>query len=345
MSTHSAPEALRVDGLAVAFGALRAVDGASLAVSAGEILALLGPSGCGKTTLLRCVAGFERAVEGTVTLGGDVVESAQRHVPAHRRGVGLVFQDYALFPHRTVAANVSYGLGRGPGRDARVAELLQMGGLQGLEKRYPHQLSGGQQQRVAVLRSLAPRPKVLLLDEPFSNLDPALRGDLRGEVARLVRAEGVSTVLVTHDRTDALSIADRVAVMERGRILEVAAPADLYYRPGSQAAARYGGEVQYVAGVAAGDTVETPLGRLANAGPVREGPCQVLVRPEWIIPCRGGALARLDTPRLEGQVLRQAVRLPGGLTLELTTTPGNAFPVGEEVAIGVHLATPAFPLS
>jgi iron(III) transport system ATP-binding protein len=344
MSTPSSPDALRIDGLEVRFGDLRAVDGADLSVREGEIVALLGPSGCGKTTLLRCVAGFERSTAGEVALAGEVVESRQRHVAAHRRPVGLVFQDYALFPHKTVADNITFGLGRDAGRKARLASLLALGGLEGLQGRYPHQLSGGQQQRVAVLRSLAPRPRVLLLDEPFSNLDPALRAAMRDEVAALLRAEGVSAVLVTHDRADALAVADRIALMERGQIIQCDTADALYFRPATEQAASFAGEVQYIDGVARGEVVETVLGLLSSAGPVQDGPCRVLVRPEWLIACQGGAPARLSRPRLEGQVVRYAARLPGGHTLEVVTTPGVIYAEDEEVLLGTHVAVPTFPV-
>ncbi|MCL4243509.1 MAG: ABC transporter ATP-binding protein, partial [Dehalococcoidia bacterium] len=205
------------EGVEVRFGSLRAVAGADLAVAAGEIVALLGRSGSGKTTLLRAIAGFERATAGEIRIGGRLVESPATSTPAHRRSVGLVFQEYALFPNQTVEANIAYGLGRGSA--ARVEELIRTGQLEGLAGRYPHQLSGGQQQRVALLRSLAPRPRVLLLDEPFSNLDAGLRVAMREDVAAILRDESMTAVLVTHDRADAMAIADRIAVMEAGKVI------------------------------------------------------------------------------------------------------------------------------
>ncbi|MCC7365168.1 MAG: ABC transporter ATP-binding protein [Dehalococcoidia bacterium] len=340
----SKAESLRVDALEVRFGGVRAVDGASLSVAEGEIVALLGPSGCGKTTLLRTVAGFERAWGGEIRLGGELIESARVSVPPHRRDAGLVFQEYALFPHKTVAANIAYGLPRGGDRSVRVRELLALGGLEGFEDRYPHQLSGGQQQRVAVLRSLAPRPRVLLLDEPFSNLDPGLRVEMRDQVARLLRAEGVSAVLVTHDRTDAMALADRVAVMEAGKILQVGTPAALYFEPVSERVAGLAGEVQFLDGTVEDGTVETALGPLRPLGTPAAGSCRVLVRPEWVIPCMGGgAPARIVSSRMEGQHVRYRIRVRGGAELAMTTASGLPLPPDDEITVRVHVPVPVFP--
>ncbi len=328
------------------FGRLAAVAGADFSVREGEVLALVGPSGCGKTTLLRCIAGFERAAAGEVRLGGQTIESPARSVPPHQRSVGLVFQDYALFPHKTVEGNISYGLrGVASARD-RVRELLELAGLEGLLGRYPHQLSGGQQQRVAVLRSLAPRPRVLLLDEPFSNLDPALRTALRDQIVDLLRREGVAAVLVTHDRGDALAVADRVAVMDAGRIIECDTPDGLYYRPTTELGARAGGEVQFLDGVARGGVVQTCLGLASAAAPVEDGHCAVLVRPEWIVPCTGsesGTLANIVRTRLEGHFVRHTIALDSGDVLEMTVSSGIALDTGSVVRVAVRVPAPVFP--
>ncbi len=339
----SKPEALRITRLKVHFGAVHAVDGADLSVAPGEVLALIGPSGCGKTTLLRTIAGFEHAASGEIWLDGELIESPNRAVAPHRRSVGLVFQDYALFPHKTVAQNIAYGLPRKVDAKARVRELLALGGLEGLEGRYPHQLSGGQQQRVAVLRSLAPKPRVLLLDEPFSNLDPALRAELRDEVVKLLRAEGVTAILVTHDRSDALSVADRVAVMQSGRILQCDTPDGLYFRPQNEAAAQFGGEVQYVPGIAKEDVVQTALGLAPLAGPERDGVCRVLVRPEWIVPCQGaGEPAVVVSSRLEGHQVRYRLRLDDGQEVTMLTASGLRFEDGLRITVRIHVPLPAF---
>jgi iron(III) transport system ATP-binding protein len=335
-------EALSCRDVEVRFGTTIAVAGASLEVAPGEILALLGRSGCGKTTLLRSIAGLERTTRGEIQIGQDTVESPARFVPAHRRSVGLVFQDYALFPHLTVAQNITYGLRDKSAAAERLTHLLALGGLEGLAERYPHQLSGGQQQRVAILRSLAPRPRLLLLDEPFSNLDAGLRVTMREQVAALLRAEGVTAVLVTHDRADALSVADRVAVMASGRILEVAAPDDLYFRPATAEAAALTGDVQFIDGVVREGSVQTALGVLPAAGPVMDGPCTVLIRPEWLLAVKGGAPATVVRSRLEGSVHRARLILEEGISLVMVVPAGTPAPTGL-TEIGVALPVPTFP--
>jgi iron(III) transport system ATP-binding protein len=350
MSTTSKAELLEVSGLAVHFGEVHAVDGADLAVHDGEIVALLGPSGCGKTTLLRAIAGFERVAAGRIELGGETLEGPGRSVPAHRRPVGLVFQDYALFPHRTVAGNVAYGLGASPwafgsgraARKARVSALLELAGLEGLEDRYPHQLSGGQQQRVALLRSLAPRPRIVLLDEPFSNLDPMRRQEMRTQVAALLRAEGVSAILVTHDRADALALADRVAVMSSGRILQCDTSDAVYFGPNSPEVAQMLGDVQYVEAEVREGRAETPVGLVRVAGPVMDGPARLLLRPEWIIPCPGGAECEVGGRDAEGATTRVRMRFADGSRLEMLTPSGWAPEPGAHLQAGVRVPLPSF---
>jgi putative spermidine/putrescine transport system ATP-binding protein len=230
---------LRLDGLVKRYGGQAAVDGVSLSVARGECIALLGPSGCGKTTTLRCVAGFVAPDAGRIWLGGAAIE----RTPPHRRPIGMVFQAYALFPHMTAAGNVGFGLEMRSlpraERDARVAEALAMVGLAALADRYPARMSGGQQQRVALARALVIRPELLLLDEPLSNLDAGLRVEMREEIARLRRAAGITTLFVTHDQEEALALADRVAVMQSGRIVEVATPEALTERPRHLFTARF----------------------------------------------------------------------------------------------------------
>ena len=221
---------IRLDGVTKRFGDVAAVDSASLCVDRGEVVALLGPSGCGKTTLLRLIAGFERPDGGSVTVDGRLVASPATWIAPEERRVGMVFQDYALFPHLTVAENVGFGLPR-RARATRVPELLAIVGLDGLERRYPHELSGGQQQRVALARALAPSPELVLLDEPWSNVDPFLRETLRAEVAEIIRPLGVTVLLVTHDREEAFSLADRIALMRDGSVVQEGTAEELYFAP------------------------------------------------------------------------------------------------------------------
>ncbi len=257
---------LRLRGLRKSFGEVVAVDGLDLDVPEGAICALLGPSGCGKTTTLRLIAGLERPDAGTIEIGGEVVSGDGRTVPAERRRIGMVFQDYALFPHMDVAANVGYALGRRPDR-AKVEAALETVGLGGLGKRNPHELSGGQQQRVALARALVAEPRALLLDEPFSNLDAGLRARVREEVREILAEQKLTSVFVTHDQEEALSVADVVAVVNEGKVEQVGTPEDVYSRPSSRWVASFLGEIEVLPGRAEDGTIECELGQLPN----REG--------------------------------------------------------------------------
>ena len=317
------------------FGAVEAVAGAELEVAAGEFVALLGPSGCGKTTLLRLVAGFERPDEGEVRVDGRAV-AGSAWVPPERRHVGMVFQDYALFPHLSVAQNVGFGLPRA-GRAARVAEALDFVGLDGLGARYPHELSGGQQQRVALARALAPRPAVVLLDEPWSNIDPLLRGTMRDELAAILRASGVTVVLVTHEQEEAFSLADRIALMRAGRIEQTAAPEEIYFAPASRWAAEFVGAANLVPGRVGHGRVETPLGTFAAPDAVLRHEVEVLVRPELLElrPDPGGA-AEVVGREFRGHDVFYRVRLDDGTTV-CSQRPSNEFvPLGARVALRSH---------
>lgn len=237
----------------------------SFDVNEGEIFALLGPSGCGKTTALRLIAGFEHADRGTVTVGGIPLTARDRHVPPERRDIGLVFQDYALFPHLSVLQNVTFGLKHlaREERTERAREVLRLVGLSGYEHRAPHELSGGQQQRVALARTMAPSPRLILLDEPFSNLDALLRQTTRQEVRNILKREGTSALLVTHDQEEALSFADRVAVMRHGRIEQTGTPEEVYYQPRTLFVAQFLGRTNLLLSNAHGLEADTPLGRVA----------------------------------------------------------------------------------
>ena len=274
----AAAAALRVRGLRKHFGATRAVDGLDLDVPAGEICALLGPSGCGKTTALRAIAGLERADGGEIAIGERVVSSGSEWIPPEKRRIGMVFQDYALFPHLDVAGNVGYGLGRNPDR-ARVEEVLGLVGLGDERERPVHQLSGGQQQRVALARALAPRPELVLLDEPFSNLDAILRERLREEIRDILGAAGVTALFVTHDQQEALSLAETVAVMRAGRIEQIGTPEEVYTRPASRWMAEFLGEVELIDAEASGGRAATDLGPIAVPESAK-GAISIAIRPE-----------------------------------------------------------------
>jgi len=249
-----------------------------LEASGSMVVSLLGPSGCGKTTALRMIAGFEKPDSGSVTIGGDMVAGPDVFVPPEQRRVGMVFQDYALFPHMTVAQNVGYGA-----HDAGVARALALVGLEQYRTRMPHQLSGGEQQRVALARALAPGPTAVLLDEPFSNLDATLRDRLRREVRTILKGAGTTTIFVTHDQEDAFAMADVVAVMRDGAVLQVASAVELYRNPVSPWVAGFVGESDVFTGTAAMGSVETALGTFPHASPLR-GKVLVMVRPEWVHP-------------------------------------------------------------
>jgi iron(III) transport system ATP-binding protein len=275
--------ALSCRGLVKRFGATTAVDGVDLDVPRGSLTALLGPSGCGKTTVLRMVAGLLDPDAGTIDIDGRRVTGPARTVPPERRNVGMVFQDYALFPHLSVVRNVAYGL-RGRSRRERrrrVDEALSLVGLSELGDRLPTALSGGQQQRVALARALAPEPDLVLLDEPFSNLDASLRASVREDVRRILQAAEQTAVFVTHDQEEALSLTDRVAVMEAGRIHQLADPQTLYTRPATRFVAEFVGEADVLPGRRAGRyLVDTPIGRLPTARPLEGMDVAVVIRPE-----------------------------------------------------------------
>ena len=288
---------LMVRGVRKAFGPVSALAGVDLDVSPGLLTAVLGPSGCGKTTLLRCVAGFERLDRGEVEVGGRTVAGPGVHVPPERRRIAIVPQEGALFPHLSVAGNVGYGLNRQQRRDGRVDEVLALVGLAGLGDRMPHQLSGGQQQRVAVARALAPRPPLMLLDEPFSALDAGLRADVRRDVREALRADGATAVLVTHDQAEALSMADQVAVMRDGRILQCGAPAEVYGSPVDAWVGDFVGEAVLLPASVHDGVATTALGDLSAPG-APSGTGTVLVRPEQVEvldPAMAGTVAAIVT--------------------------------------------------
>lgn len=294
----------------------------SLAIEAGARVCLLGPSGCGKTTTLRLIAGFEEPDAGTIQLEGRPISAPGRVVAPEKRQIGMVFQDYALFPHMTVGQNILFGLFRRSSSHCRrrLAELLELVGLQDMAERYPHELSGGQQQRVALARALAPGPQLLLLDEPFSNLDVNLRRQLREEMQEVLRRTNMTTVLVTHDQEEALGFADNVALLDGGRMVQYGRPEDLVRNPSTRFVAEFLGLGQFLPGEVRGDGIVTELGvvRLApdtahgNGG---DGQVDLLVAPEHVTICENGGGVRARVLQVAFQGIRKlyTVRLPSGL--------------------------------
>jgi iron(III) transport system ATP-binding protein len=320
-----------------------AVVDVSLAVEAGEILAVVGESGCGKTTLLRLVAGLEVPDSGTIRIGGRAVSGGAGWVPPERRGVGMVFQDFALFPHMTARGNILYGLGSLPRkqRGRRAEEMLELVGLGGYGERFPHQLSGGQQQRVALARALAPQPSLLLLDEPFSNLDTALKRTLREELRDILLRTGTTALLVVHDADDVLLLADRAAVMRFGRILQEGDPQTLYRRPSNEYVAHFFGETNVLAGRACLGGFETALGLVpCAAAEACRGAVRLCLRPEdlqLVSTGEGGHPAVVQRVRSAGTRRRVVISLedlPGpGHTLTVDAGPEVLLSEGDRVFV------------
>jgi len=331
---------LRLRGLRKTFGDVVAVDDLDLDVPEGSTCALLGPSGCGKTTTLRLIAGLERLDAGSIEIGGEEVAGSGRTVPAERRRIGMVFQDYALFPHMDVAANVGYALGRRPDRE-KVESALGTVGLGGLGKRNPHQLSGGQQQRVALARALVAEPRALLLDEPFSNLDAGLRARVREEVREILAAQKLTSVFVTHDQEEALSVADVVAVVNEGRVEQVGTPEDVYSRPSTRWVAGFLGEIEVLPGKANNGTIECELGNLPNREGLR-GEVDVLVRPESLAigtiepPDRRSQKATVLSRSFFGHDQLVELELPSGSVVKARRLGFPAWHPGDNVRIWIE---------
>ncbi len=335
--------ALELTGISHRFGDILAVNSVDLAVMPGEILTLVGPSGCGKTTLLRLAAGLEEVQAGEVLLEDILVASSGINVPPERRAVGLMFQDFALFPHLDVAGNIAFGLEGGRAeRSQTVERLLRQVRLSKYANAYPHTLSGGQQQRIALARALAPSPRVMLMDEPFSGLDANLRAAVRDEALKLLREVGTATMIVTHDPEEALYLGDRVGVMDQGKIVQVGSPVEVYRRPASAFIASFFGDVNCISGMIADGSVDTPFGSVSAQGRENGTRVDVLIRPEAVhlAPIGGyseaaigqvvevhfvgrASLAKLTVPTSEGADLMVQVRLQGGLP----PTVGDRFAV------------------
>jgi iron(III) transport system ATP-binding protein len=334
---------LELKSLVLRFGRNTVVNGLTLDLRRGDIGCLLGPSGCGKTTVLRSIAGFRMPDQGEIWLDGRLVAGRGICRPPEQRGIGMVFQDFALFPHLTVGDNIRFGL-RGlsaAGQRARVAELLALIGLPTLEKAWPHQLSGGQQQRVALARALAPRPSLLLLDEPFSSLDVDLREQLAREVRAILRQEGISGILVTHDQHEAFAMADSVCVLNEGALEQCASPYDLYHRPATRFVAGFIGEGVMIPGeVIAPGRVRTELGEIRGDPPAGCQPgcaVDVLIRPDDILHDDASPEKAVVVERaFRGSEFLYTLRMPSGVEVLSLVPSHHDHAIGE--AIGIRLA-------
>ncbi len=319
------------------FGNTAAVHDASFSAEQGKLISLLGSSGCGKTTTLRLIAGLEMPDAGEIWLGGERMAGHRHFVPPERRHVGMVFQDYALFPHLTVSDNVAFPLTKhtDTARKKRVQEMLHLVGLDNLGARYPHELSGGQQQRVALARALASNPAVVLLDEPFSNLDAALRRSMREDLRTILQRAGTTALFVTHDQEEALSISDVVVVMMRGEIAQVGTPHDVYLRPVTREVASFLGEANFILGEADGDVATSPIGPVRLMTRAR-GPVTLMIRPEQlrVVP-EAMADARIEKITFYGHDQLVRVRMSDGMCLDARTKPMPGIATGQPVTVSV----------
>ncbi len=319
-----------------------AVQGISFAAREGEILCLLGPSGCGKTTILRAIAGFEPVRSGQLFLSGQLVSSPDVMTPTENRRVGMVFQEYALFPHLRVQDNIAFGLHHlaRSERASRVQEMLRLTGLEGFERRYPHELSGGQQQRVALARALVQNPVVLLLDEPFSNLDPDMAGRMRQELHDLLRRTKTTTVLVTHDHDEAFAMADRIAVLNKGRLEQFDTPEMMYHMPATPFVADFVGQADFIPGTVSQGMVHTELGEFPDTIECKDGTAVVvMIRPDDIhlVPTEG-ARSRVLSRQFHGSENLYTVSLPSGQIVHSSQGSTSVYQAGTTVELRV-LAT------
>ncbi|RJT78115.1 ABC transporter ATP-binding protein [Arthrobacter cheniae] len=343
-ATACAPPALTLEGVTKRYGSARGVESLELAIPAGELVTLIGPSGCGKSTTLRLVAGLERPDAGRITVAGDVVADRTRFVNPENRRVGLVFQDHALFPHLNVARNVEFGLDRLPRseRRKRVGDLLDLVQLAHLAERYPHELSGGEQQRVALARALAPRPAVVLLDEPFSSLDESLRGQVRRDTVATLRETGTTGVLVTHDQTEALSVGTRVVVMHDGVIEQADIPEKVFEQPATRFVASFMGDADFLPAHVHRALLTCEIGVVSTVPGWADSDVDVdvVLRPhEVALTPATDATARVSALEYHGAFVLHHVTLASGRTLRSWQPHDVRYPVGTPVTVTVAAGT------
>lgn len=340
---------LQVKNLSCAYDDKVIVAGADFAVGVGEIACLLGPSGCGKTTVLRAIAGFNAVHDGAIQMAGQVVSSAQHTLVPESRHMGMVFQDYALFPHLNVFDNISFGLRElsGGEKQQRVSELLELVRLPDVSKRYPHELSGGQQQRVSLARALAPRPKLLLMDEPFSNLDTDLRTQLSLEVREILKQQKISAIVVTHDQQEAFAISDHIGILANGSLQQWGTPAELYYQPANPLVAGFVGKGELFDGTCVTATqVDTELGLLEFAEPfcLPEGDqVQLFIRPADVMPVAvvdGNDRATVQSVEFLGSATQYQLKLDNERIIESEVTVPLSFAVGDRVGLDISVHRP-----
>jgi iron(III) transport system ATP-binding protein len=329
---------LSLHGVTRRFGPVTALDGVSLEIARGQVVCLVGHSGCGKSTLLRAIAGIETIDSGLIAIEGQTVTGPDVFVEPEHRRVGFMFQDYALFPHLTVRQNIGFGLTRmaRPERESRIEEIIARIGIKALEDRHPHMLSGGEQQRVALARALAPQPRVLLMDEPFSNLDRGLREQVRRETLSIVRGLGITAVVVTHDPEEALAIGDLVALMQNGRLVEMGAGDDIFMRPKSSYAAGFFSQVNDIPARVSGDDIETPLGRFPAIAGMGHTP-RVLVRPQSINLGPDGIHARVVSRTILGEIEELVLAIEAmDQPLVMRSTDRHGVRAGDEVFLTIN---------
>ena len=330
--------AVRCTGVTKGFGEVQAVDNLDLEVVEGQILVLLGPSGCGKTTTLRLIAGFEQPEAGAVSVGGTLVAGPDVWVAPERRKVGMVFQDGALFPHLSVEQNVAYGLRQRDGRRGRVADVLRLVGMDNLSTRMPHELSGGQQQRLALARALAPGPDVLLLDEPFSNLDPRLRDQVRGDVLDILHTSRATAIFVTHDQEEALLLGDLVGVMQYGKLVQLGPPEEVFHRPASRFVAEFIGVADFVTGQVDGLGLVTEIGVLNTEDRLPHGvSAEVMLRPSDVtITQSDNGTGEVVDRVFKGTHYLYSIALPSGAVLHSLRDHSAYYRKGDRVAISLE---------